>query len=154
WKEIVVKSREINDVLMDIADEEKLEPWNYWRPREKENLEEEVREKTVDEAKLKEGHLEREGKSVVEESKEAVNEASKAITDIKNGDGDDAKDRTKNSVLKLVFSIDDVVRKAVRYAQEFIYKHIIGRTNRQYFDSELISASLGSGEGLKERVED
>lgn len=150
WEEIIDKSRRVSEVLEDIVGEEEVEAWNRWRPKEKEKLDREVRDKTVGEAEVKEGPVEREGRTAKEEAGEAVQEAEKAVKGVKNGEGKKAPRRMKKSSQKFAFSFDAVARKVVRRIQKTIYTHVISKTNRQYFDSETVSASLGSENGLIE----
>lgn len=142
WKDVVDKGKEATETLREEADEESVEEWDDWRPREDEDLDTEVRDKTVEKAVVQKNQAEREGKGPVEEAAEAVEEAERAVGKAAQGDIGTATTRSWRALYDTVLSVDMVFRKLFRGLEYFVYKHLMARTGPQYFDSELVSASI------------
>lgn len=142
WKDVVDKGKEATETLREEADEESVVEWDDWRPREDEDLDAEVREKTVEKAVVQKNRAEREGKGPVEEAAEAVDEAEKAVERAAHGDMDTAATSFWRAMYDTVLSVDMVFRKLFRSLEYFVYRHLMARTGPQYFDSELVSASI------------
>lgn len=147
WSEITEATKETTESLRENnAPEEEIKKWNKWRPRKDEELNKEVHIKTIDEAKLAESKLERDNKHPSDETKDAIDDINEAV---KNINQDKETINCLNSSLKRTIRlIEDFLRKTIRAIEEVVYDKIL-RLNKKYYDSNLISASLGTKNSLK-----
>lgn len=150
WKDVVNKGEEVAEVLEE-EDDEGAQEWEEWRPREGDDFHAENREKTVEKASVKESRLEKEGKSIPAETGEAVKDAEKAVVDAAGGDVREASNRTRNAVTRTAFSIGAAGKKAFRWFESFVYRHVMVRTNPHYFDGKLLSAVIERKDGVIRR---
>ncbi|OKY77529.1 MAG: hypothetical protein BTN85_2180 [Candidatus Methanohalarchaeum thermophilum] len=143
WPEIVKASEEITKILKQTTNQQEIQDWEEWRPRKNEKLEKEVQEKTIEKDKIKDSELEQNNKKVKDETKKALKDANKAIENVTK-DQEKTVNKTISSIDKLTKSIDTILRKIFRTLQEKVYKKLTFKTSDQYFDNNLISASIGA----------
>jgi len=155
WKDVVDKGREATETLKEEADEESVAEWDEWRPREHEDLDVEVKDKTVEKAVVRKNQAERAGKGPVEEAEQAVEEALQAVEEALHGDIETAATASWRALYAGILSVDMVVRKLFRGLEYVVYRHLMARTGPQYFDSELVSASITrTGGSIHRRSDD
>ncbi len=142
WKKMVEKARQVTEALEESAEQKDIEAWDNWRPSEEEDLDREVKERTVEEAALDESELEKDVESVAEETGDAVKVAGSAVSKVAGGNIEEASEKSQEAASGFFRSLGVSVRKFLRKTEHIIYRHIIARANPQYFDSELVSASL------------
>ena len=142
WKDVVDTGKEATETLKQEADEESVAEWDEWRPREHEDLDMEVKDKTVEKAVVRKNQAERAGKGPVEEAQQAAEEAQQAAEEALHGDIETAATSSWRALYAGILSVDMVVRKLFRGLEYVVYRHLMARTGPQYFDSELVSASI------------
>lgn len=157
WKEVVEFAKRITETLRTLnADEDysnEIEEWEVWRPKEKEELEDEVKEKTAEKASINEGEGEKKDVSPKEDAGEAV----KSVTfdspkeAVKNKDINEAEKELKGGAEHAVRAVDSAGRKTMRKVEEVVYQNIMTHLSPLYFDNQLISANIQRKKSMIER---
>lgn len=143
WEDVVARGETVSEVLRDAgADDEAVDAWDAWRPREHESLREEVREKTAEQAAVGENRIEADGRSTTDAVGEAIDGMERAVEQAANGDPDAASAHTRAAVRGFALSVDTVLRKCLRRVEKAVYRHVVTRTNPCYFDAADVSASV------------
>lgn len=148
WKEVVESGEKVSETLKETISSEDYEEWEYWRPKNNENIKEEVKEKTIEIACIDE--------SPIEESENSVkSEFKKAFTRIKNSVISRRRvQNLKKGSKKLARTTEALTRKILRKIEKTVYKYIISKTNAQYFDTDKVSASLDQKNDLFNKKEE
>lgn len=145
WQDIVDFGREIRRGLEEgEADSDTVDEWESWRPRTRDK-EDEMREKTVEKAKMNEGENPAEK---AEEAAEYLSESKKKTTE---GDIEEAAENAAESAKSARDAVEGAGREVMRNVEEAVYKRIT-RTNPLYLDNEEFNASLEKITPLKERI--
>lgn len=148
WDDVAETGEEVTDALKDAAvDEEQVADWEQWRPRRSEAVEE-VREKTVEQAVVKENAVESNSGSVRDTANDAAEAMSDAVREASAGRPQDAAARGARAARSALYVLDTVARKLFRRFEQAVYRHIIVRTNPFYFDGEMVSARFQRRNGL------
>ncbi|EFW94150.1 hypothetical protein ZOD2009_03365 [Haladaptatus paucihalophilus DX253] len=148
WVAIVEHGERITKAL----DEEGIEghdfdEWNEWRPKAGERLREDVNEKTAKQASAARGEGEKAGKSSTEDAETAREELEDTVSELAEGDIDDALKEGKGTIEYATRAADTAGRKALRTVEETVYKHVMTQVSPAYFDNELVSANVERGRG-------
>ncbi|WP_423744081.1 DUF5828 family protein (plasmid) [Haladaptatus sp. SPP-AMP-3] len=148
WVAIVEHGERITKAL----DEEGIEghdfdEWNKWRPKAGERLREDVNEKTAKQASAARGEGEKAGKSSTEDAGTAREELEDTVSELAEGDIDDALEEGKDTIEYATRAADTAGRKALRTVEETVYKHVMTQVSPAYFDNELVSANVERGRG-------
>jgi hypothetical protein len=122
--------------------EDAFEEWNEWRPKVHERIEEDVPEKTAEQAHLGEGEGEKAGKAPGEDVKTAGEKLSESYEKLEAGDDEGAVDRWQDSVRYAARAADSASRKAIRKVEDTVYKRVMTQIAPYYFDNELVAANL------------
>ncbi|MFB6146040.1 MAG: DUF5828 family protein [Candidatus Nanohaloarchaea archaeon] len=146
WDEITDFAEEVEDVMKDTdVDSESLEEYNRWRPR-KEEAENEVKKKTVEEASLKKTRMEEETEGTIKDIEKATEEAFKAGKKV----GKDKEIPEKELVdASKTFSrpfLSNFFRWARKF-ERFIYAKVMLRSDTYYLDTRDFSANMKSSKG-------
>lgn len=143
WDTVVEHGERITKAL-DEADveEEMFREWDEWRPKSDERLDEEMDEKTAEQASVGEGTGEQADVSPDEDLQTAGEDAVGSSNKIEEGDTEDAIERGKESFDHAARAADTAGRKAIRSVEESIYRNVMTQVSPQYFDNELISANI------------
>lgn len=150
WEDIVNTGEEVSKAMKDAdVDDENVEKWEEWRPREEERFDRELREKTAKTACVSKNPVEEEGKTAVEEAGEAVGDVGRAVEAATKGEREKASEKSREAAIEFALSIDTVCRKALRRFELVVYKHIATRTNPHYFDNEAVFAYVKKGNMLR-----
>lgn len=145
WEELANWSETVTTALEQTASEdEELEDWEEWRPRESESMEEDHREKTVEKACMDEENVKPHDADPSDDVGEAVAEASDAVDEVTKGRIRGATSRIAVSIHRAGRSIYTATKAGFRRFEAAVYHHIMTRTNPHYFDSDLVSASVES----------
>lgn len=137
--EDVISTFEEHDVEQDTISE-----WDAWRPRSGEQ-ETEMREKTVEKAKVDEGNRASEG---VAETAEKISETREKTAEGEIGEAAEKVSEASKSAGK---AVEDAGRDVVRAVEDRVYRRIT-KTNPMYFDSENFNASLEVVSSIGEKV--
>ncbi len=143
WVAIVEHGERISAALNSVGiDGESFEEWNEWRPKAHERINDDIIEKTAEQASVSRGDGERAGALPDEDVRTAGKELSDATNNIIEGEINEAISEGKDAVTYAARAVDSAGRKAIRAAEEPVYKHVMTQVSPCYFDNELISANV------------
>ena len=149
WNEIVEHGERITHALAEfVAEGEAFDEWDEWRPKNHERLDEDVNEKTAEQASIGEGEGERAGKAPDEDLKSAGEKLSQSYANI--DDPDEAVDSWGESLEYVARAADSAGRKAIRTVEDTVYKNVMTQVAPYYFDNELVSANLQRTDSARE----
>ncbi len=145
WVDIVEHGERITQALKDIAsnedvDDDALSEFDEWRPKSHERLDEDVNEKTADQASVAEGKGEQAGKGPDEDLQTAGEKLSESYENL--DEPDEAMERWSESVDYVARAADSASRKALRKVEDTVYRNVMTQIAPYYFDNDLISANL------------
>ena len=147
WVDTVEHGERIARALKDLSDdepvpEEPLDEFDEWRPKSHERLDEDVNEKTADQASVEEGKGEKAGKDPDEDLQTAGEKLTESYERLEDEDTDEAVDKWGESLDYVARAADSAGRKAVRKVEDAVYRNVMTQIAPYYFDNELISANL------------
>jgi hypothetical protein len=145
WVEIVEHGERITRALEEIAedvsvDEDALAEFEDWRPKSHERLDEDVSEKTAEQASVEEGKGEKEGKDPDEDLQTAGEKLAESYENL--DEPDEAVDKWGESIDYVARAADSAGRKAIRKVEDTVYQNVMTQMSPYYFDNELISANI------------
>ena len=146
WAEVVEHGERVTRALKDLAGEDHeipehpLTEWDEWRPKVEERLDEDVSEKTAEQAVVDEGEGERAGK----EPNEDVQAAGEKLTESYESldEPDRAVEKAGESIDYIKRAADSASRRAIRAVEGTVYKTVMTQVSPYYFDNELVSANV------------
>lgn len=145
WRTIVEHGERVTRALRDVDAHEEypdaFEEWVEWRPKAHERIEEDVSEKTAEQAHVGEGKGEKAGKAPDEDIRTAGEKLSDSYEKLED-DPDEAVDDWRESIEYVARAADSAGRKALRKVEDTVYKRVMTQLAPYYFDNELISANL------------
>jgi len=146
WGDVVEHGERITTALREAdADEayaDAFEAWDEWRPKSHERIEEEVNEKTADQASVAEGEGEKAGKTADEDLQTAGEELSESYEKLENGENGDAVEKWQDSLGHVKRAADTAGRKALRKVEDVVYRNVMTQVAPYYFDNDLVSANV------------
>ena len=155
WVDAVEHGERIVRALKDVGtaegvevDDDALAEFDEWRPKSHERLDEDVSEKTAEQASVEEGKGERKGKNPDEDLQTAGEKLAESYE--KLDDPDEAVDKWGESLDYVARAADSAGRKALRTVENAVYENVMTQIAPYYFDNDLVSANLqrvGRGEG-------
>jgi len=145
WVDVVEHGERITRALEELAedhdvDEEALAEFDEWRPKSHERLDEDVNEKTAQQAHLDEGKGEQEGKAPDEDLQTAGEKLAESYENL--DEPDEAVDKWGESIDYVARAADSAGRKAIRKVEDTVYQNVMTRMSPYYFDNDLISANI------------
>ncbi|WP_276273503.1 DUF5828 family protein [Haloarcula litorea] len=147
WVDVVEHGERITRALKDIfdegeadADRDALAEFDEWRPKSHERLDEDVNEKTAEQASVGEGKGEQAGKDPDEDLQTAGEKLSESYENL--DEPDEAIDKWSESVDYVTRAADSASRKALRRVEDAVYRNVMTQIAPYYFDNELVSANL------------
>jgi hypothetical protein len=148
WGDIVEHGERITRALRDVGRErddadvpkEALTEWDEWRPKQHERLDEDVNEKTAEQASVEEGAGEREGVDPDEDVRSAGDKLADSYE--KLDEPEEAVEQWRESVNYLARAADSAGRKAIRKVEGAVYKNVMTAIAPYYFDNDLVSANV------------
>ena len=148
WADTVEHGERITRALKEIEDdidEQALEEFDEWRPKSHERLDEDVNEKTAEQASVEEGEGEKKGKDPDEDLQKAGEKLAESYE--KLDEPDEAVDKWGESIDYVARAADSAGRKAIRKVEDTVYKNVMTQIAPYYFDNELVSANLKRVDG-------
>jgi hypothetical protein len=154
WVDAVEHGERIVRALRDIDDEgvdydaEALAEFDEWRPKSHERIDEDVSEKTAEQASVEEGKGEEKGKDPDEDLQTAGEKLAESYENL--DEPDEAVGKWGESLDYVARAADSAGRKALRAVEKGVYRNVMTQIAPYYFDNELVSANLqrvGRGEG-------
>jgi hypothetical protein len=145
WEEVVRFGEEIVSTFEQHGvEQDTISEWDAWRPRSGEQ-EEEMREKTVEKAKVEEG----------DETSESAAETAEKLSETREktaeGEIGEAAEKASEASKSAGKTVGDASRDVVRAVEDRVYRRIT-KTNPLYFDSENFNASLEVVESIGEKM--
>jgi hypothetical protein len=145
WVDVVEHGERIARALEEIADEHEVDrgaltEFDEWRPKSHERLDEDVNQKTAEQATVEEGTGEREGKEPNEDLQTAGEKLAESYGTL--DEPDEAVDRWSESIDYVARAADSASRKAIRKVEDSVYRNVMTRMSPYYFDNDLISANI------------
>jgi hypothetical protein len=145
WVDVVEHGERITHALEQLAedhdiDDEALTEFDDWRPKSHERLDEDVNEKTAQQAHLEEGKGEQAGKEPDEDLQTAGEKLAESYDSL--DDPDEAVGKWGESIDYVARAADSAGRKAIRAVEDTVYQNVMTRVSPYYFDNELISANI------------
>jgi hypothetical protein len=145
WHEVVDFGEEIVSTFEEHGvEQETISEWDAWRPRSGER-EDEMREKTVEKAKVDEGD------ETAESAAETAEKLSETREKTAEGEIGEAAEKASEASKSAGKAVEDASRDVVRAVEDKVYRRIT-KTNPLYFDSENFNASLEVVESIGEKV--
>lgn len=145
WEDVVRFGEEIISTFEDHdVEQETISEWDAWRPRSGEH-EEEMREKTVEKAKVDKGD------ETAESAAETAEKISETREKTAEGEIGEAAEKASEASKSAGKAVEDASRDVVRAVEDKIYRRIT-KKNPLYFDSENFNASLEVVESIGEKV--
>jgi len=162
WPTVVEHGERITRTLRDLDANEDggeydyddaFEEWEEWRPKSHERIEEDVVEKTADQASVSEGEGEKAGKGPQEDVQTAGEKLTESYEKVAEEDAAGAREKWGESIEYVARAADSAGRKALRKVEDTVYQRVMTQLAPYYFDNGLISANLQqSGRGDEEFV--
>jgi hypothetical protein len=147
WVDVVELGERVARALRDVShedgvavDDEALAEFEEWRPKTDERLDEDVNEKTAEQARTEEGPGEAAGKEPDEDLRTAGEKLSESYEQL--DDPDEAVESWGESIDYVARAADSAGRKAIRKVEDAVYRNVMTRIAPYYFDNELISANI------------
>jgi hypothetical protein len=145
WVDVVEHGERITQALEELAtehdvDEDALEEFDDWRPKSHERLDEDVNEKTAEQASVEEGEGEKKGKEPDEDLQTAGEKLAESYD--KLDEPDEAVDKWGESIDYVARAADSASRKAIRKVEDTVYRNVMTQMSPYYFDNELFSANI------------
>jgi len=149
WVDVVEHGERIVQALRELSadesvtetvDGDSLEEFDEWRPKSHERLDDDVNEKTAEQARIDEGKGEQAG----EEPDDDLRTAGEKLADSYENldEPDEAVESWGESLDYVARAADSASRKALRTVEDTVYKNVMTQIAPYYFDNELVSANL------------
>lgn len=121
-----------------------LGQWEAWRPRgrDEEDAEDEMRDRTAEQASVDEGEAESEGVGVREDLADAGRKLDEATDRMQEEGVGEAAEAVGESVEHTARAADQAARRALRAVEEGLYRHLVTQMSPFYFDNPLVHANL------------
>ena len=145
WVDVVEHGERIAHALQQLAeqrsvDDEALAEFDDWRPKSHERLDEDVSEKTAQQAHLEKGKGEQAGKNPDEDLQTAGEKLAESYDSL--DDPDKAVGKWGESIDYVARAADSAGRRAIRAVEDTVYQSVMTRVSPYYFDNELVSANI------------
>jgi hypothetical protein len=147
WPDVVEHGERITRALKDLRDgadadidQDALTEWDEWRPKTDERLDEDVNQKTAEQASVSEGRGERAGKDPDEDIQTAGEKLTESYENL--DDPGAAVDKWGESIDYVARAADSAGRRAIRAVEDTVYRNVMTRISPYYFDNDLVSANI------------
>jgi hypothetical protein len=145
WVDVVEHGERITQALKELAndhdvDETALDEFDEWRPKTGERLDEDVNEKTAEQASVNEGEGEKAGKDPDEDLQKAGEKLTESYENL--DEPDEAVDKWGETIDYVARAADSAGRKAIRKVEDAVYRNVMTKIAPYYFDNGLVSANL------------
>ncbi|WP_336035929.1 DUF5828 family protein [Halobacterium yunchengense] len=146
WGDVVEHGERITQALREAGAHDDypdaFAEWNEWRPKSHERIEDEVSEKTADQASVGEGTGEKEGQSPDDDLQTAGERLTESYEELEEGEADEAVEKWQDSLNHVKRAADTAGRQALRKVENVVYKKVMTQVAPYYFDNELVSANI------------
>lgn len=153
WADIVEHGESITRALRDaethtasgkpsLSYPDAFAEWDEWRPKPQDQIEDDISEKTAEQASVDEGKGEKVGESPTEDIQTAGEKLTESSEELEEDDDESTVDKADESMEHVARAADTAGRKALRKVEETVYDQVMTQIAPYYFDNELISANL------------
>jgi len=146
WDDVVEHGERFTVALQETgADEtypETFGEWQEWRPKLDESGNQEIDERTAEQAAVSEGEGERVGESPGDDIRTAGEHLAASYEALEADDREGAVEGWRESLDYVARAADSAGRKAVRSVEGAVYRHVMTQLAPYYFDNDLVSANL------------
>ncbi|WP_418285435.1 DUF5828 family protein [Halorubrum sp. DTA46] len=150
WGDIVEHGERIALALRETGvDGDAYHDFDDWRPKSHERIDEDVSEKTAEQASVSEGEGERAGKTAGDDLQTAGEKLTESYEKVEENDTESAMESWGESISHVARAADSASRKALRKVEDTVYRKVMTQVAPYYFDNELVSANVqevGRGE--------
>ena len=151
WGDIVEHGERIALALRETdADGDAFHDFDDWRPKSHERIDEDVSEKTAEQASVSEGNGEQAGETPGDDLQTAGEKLTESYEQVEENDTESAVESWGESISHVARAADSASRKALRKVEDTVYQKVMTQMAPYYFDNELVSANVqevGRGEG-------
>lgn len=145
WNEVVAHGERVSHALRELevpdTHRDAFYEWEDWRPKAHEQLDDEVSEKTAEQAHTAESDREAAGQSPDDDLKKAGAKLSESYEKL-GEDTNEAVGHWSESVSYVTRAAESAGRQALRKVEDTVYKRVMTQMAPYYFDNELISANI------------
>ncbi len=143
WEEICKFAEYLSEIIKDYFDSLKdLSDYNNWKP-EKEEDEEELSERTAEEASIEKTKMEKKFDGPKEELSDASSDILDSIEKVANGK--DPRGKIKKACERIGRTMGAGSIKSIRELEKRIYEKMMLQLNPYYFDARDFSINLENG---------
>lgn len=143
WGDVVILGEMITSALQELdATGEDFDEWEEWRPKLDDRLDDDINERTCEQASIDKNNLEKQDQMPTDELQSAGEELEEAYEGISEKDEKQAVNRLKDAITRTTFAIATASRQTLRRVEETVYAHVMTQIAPYYFDNELVSASI------------
>lgn len=152
WGDVVEHGERITYALRDLGvDDPDDETWDYheafhdwdeWRPKAHEVIDDDVNEKTAEQASVDEGKGEAAGQAPNEDVQTASQKLGESYEKLGEDDSQAAVEKWSESLDYVKRAADSAGRKLLRSFEDTVYRKVMTRFTPYYFDNTLISATI------------
>jgi len=143
WGDVVEHGERIALALRETGvDGDAYHDFDDWRPKSHERIDEDVSEKTAEQASVSEGEGERAGKTPGEDLQTAGEKLTESYEKVGENDTESAVERWGESIGHVARAADSASRKALRKVEDTVYRKVMTQMAPYYFDNELVSANV------------
>ena len=150
WGDIVEHGERIALALRETdADGDAFHDFDDWRPKSHERIDEDVSEKTAEQASVSEGNGEQAGETPGDDLQTAGEKLTESYEQVEENDTESAMESWGESIGHVARAADSASRKALRKVEDTVYRKVMTQMAPYYFDNELVSANVqevGRGE--------
>ncbi|MFC6753466.1 DUF5828 family protein [Halorubrum tibetense] len=143
WGDIVEHGERITLALREAdIDGDAFHEFDDWRPKTHERIDEDVSEKTAEQASVSEGNGEKAGKTPGDDLQTAGEKLTESYEKVEDDDTEGAIERWSESIDHVARAADSAGRKAIRKVEDTVYRKVMTQVAPYYFDNELVSANV------------
>ncbi len=143
WGDIVEHGERITLALREAdVDGDAFHEFDDWRPKTHERIDEDVSEKTAEQASVSEGNGEKAGKTPGDDLQTAGEKLTESYEKVEDDDTEGAIERWSESIDHVARAADSAGRKAIRKVEDTVYRKVMTQVAPYYFDNELVSANV------------
>lgn len=141
WEQMILFCEQLSEALEPHIPGPVHEEYEQWRPKQHEGREE-VADRTNDRESLSETQIERDSAGTPEEMAEAAQNVRKSGDDVIHGRARETARHMEQAGGATARGILPHLIRLVRRIERWLYTHIVGRTNPDYFEASRFTVSI------------
>lgn len=154
WGDVVEHGERLTRALRDVGAHDAtvtqsypdaFAEWDEWRPKVHERLDDDISEKTAQQASIDEGDGEKADAAPSEDLEIAGEKLIESYDQLEDDEVERAVETAEESVEHAARAADTAGRDALRTVEETVYERVMTQLAPYYFDNGLISANIQRG---------